>query len=228
VLAGGKGPDILIGGFGADRLTGGSGDDILIGGTTVYDRDSEALHAILTEWSRTGLSYSQRVNDLMNGGGLNGTFKLNEDTVFGGTANDILTGGSGQDWYFADVSRLGADRVTDWHPSEVVTHPAVQLAEKKSIRHFGEHGANPWIDWSHHFGDDHHTMHPCPSWMKDFVSDLATRNGENLNDNIQVILRPVSDSSTVTNGKSDSYGSSGSLALRLGSITHNDRKSHSS
>jgi VCBS repeat-containing protein len=187
VLVGGKGPNLLIGGFGADRLMGGGGDDILLGGTTAYDSDPEALWAILTEWKRTDLSYSQRVSDLMNGGGLNGSFQLNEETVFGGAAKDILTGGSGKDWFFANSCGMGADKVTDRKMSEVVTHPAVQLADKP-VRHFDDRGGKPWIAWSDHFGDGPSNIHPCPSWASDFVCDLASGHDRNPNRDIQVVL----------------------------------------
>ncbi len=195
-LVGGKGRNVLIGGFGADRLVGGCDDDILIGGTTAYDADPEALRAILAEWSRTDLGYSQRVSDLMNGGGLNGTFKLNEETVFGDLAKDILTGGSGKDWFFADGCGWGADRVTDRQKSEVVTQPAVQLAEEKPD-HFGHHGDRPWIDWSdhdcYHYGHAHSTFHSCPSWVGDFVSDLARSHDRDPNSCIQVVLAHADD-----------------------------------
>jgi Ca2+-binding RTX toxin-like protein len=187
VLVGGKGSNLLIGGFGADRLMGGGGDDILLGGTTAYDSDPEALWAILTEWKRTDLSYSQRVSDLMNGGGLNGSFQLNEETVFGGAAKDILTGGSGKDWFFADGCGMGADKVTDRKMSEVVTHPAVQQGEKP-VRHFDDRGGKPWIAWSDHFGDGPSNIHPCPSWASDFVCDLASGHDRNPNRDIQVVL----------------------------------------
>ncbi len=97
-LIGGDGRAILIGSNGSDRLVGGPGDDILIAGATLYDDDHSALCAILEEWSRTDLTYSQRVHDLTDRGGLNGSVVLTPETVFDDAAADELTGSSEQNW----------------------------------------------------------------------------------------------------------------------------------
>jgi Ca2+-binding RTX toxin-like protein len=110
-LKGGPGRDLLIGGLGGDVLDGGTGDDILIGGFTSFDTqvtstgtthdiNVTALQAIMAEWTRTDISYDQRVNHLRKGGGLNGSFVLNKTTVFDDGMVNILTGGAGQDWFF--------------------------------------------------------------------------------------------------------------------------------
>src|SRR5262245_54662984 len=88
VLIGGPGRNILIGGLGSDTLnasTGGLGEDILIGGRTAFDSNPSALKLIKAEWSRPDTltsTYKTRVDHLMNGGGLNGTIRLNTTTVF--------------------------------------------------------------------------------------------------------------------------------------------------
>src|SRR5262249_113614 len=81
-LVGSDGRDRLLGGSGADRLVASSNDDILIGGTTAHDKNTAALLAIQAEWLRTDLTYLQRIADLRNGGGLNGSVRLNTTTVF--------------------------------------------------------------------------------------------------------------------------------------------------
>jgi Ca2+-binding RTX toxin-like protein len=108
VLIGGKGRDVLIGGDGQDVLFGGAGEDLLIGGRTAYDLVPAALAAIRSEWSRTDLGYSQRVDHLLHGGGLSPV--LNSSTVFDDGATDVLMGGQGQDLFFADVLDLLPDR----------------------------------------------------------------------------------------------------------------------
>src|SRR5262249_58317241 len=95
VLEGGAGRDVLIGGLGTDTLNGGTDDDILVGGATIYDQNLEALDAIMAEWARADRSYDQRINDLRQGGGLNGTFVLNKNTVLDDGALNVLTGGAG-------------------------------------------------------------------------------------------------------------------------------------
>jgi fibronectin-binding autotransporter adhesin len=110
-LGGGQGRDLLIGGIGSDSLTGNAHDDILIAGLTAYDNNAFALDAIMNEWTRTDKSYDERVDHLRNGGGLNGSFVLAADgpnkSVFDDGAADTLTGSSGLDWFFANLSGEG-------------------------------------------------------------------------------------------------------------------------
>jgi hypothetical protein len=123
-LNGGPGRDLLIGGLGADVLNGGTDEDILIGDSTSYDTqvtapgtthdiNIEALQAILAEWTRTDIGYDDRVNHLRKGGGLNGSFVLDKNTVADDGAADILTGGAGRDWFFKgkkdSITDLAAD-----------------------------------------------------------------------------------------------------------------------
>jgi Ca2+-binding RTX toxin-like protein len=119
VLMGGYGNDTLIGGGGRDLLIGNSdngsldgksGDDILIGGSTLYDdaaynpASEAALAAIMTEWT-SGHDYATRVNNLVNGGGLNGGYTLTPGvTVFNYGGMDVLDGGPGQDLFFASLT----------------------------------------------------------------------------------------------------------------------------
>ena len=112
VLIGGAGNDILIGGLGTDTLTGNAGDDILIGGTFSFSNNIAALVAIQSEWTSAN-PYQSRVDHLdgVTGGGLNtiaggasGDFFLNlstPTTITPGTKKDTLTGGAGNDWFWA-------------------------------------------------------------------------------------------------------------------------------
>lgn len=101
VLSGGGGRDLLIGGIGIDNLLGGSGDDIMIGSyITASINTPTALTAIMAEWTSAG-SLASRQNKLLNGGGLNGSNKLNSATVKNDSgAKDSLTGDAGTDWFF--------------------------------------------------------------------------------------------------------------------------------
>ena len=109
--------DLLIGGSGADLLHGGSGDDLLIAGTTAFDANDVALAAIMAEWT-SGRSYATRVANLSGTGSgprANGNFFLKasgpDATVFDDNDIDVLIGGSGMDWFFADLSQ---DIVIGW------------------------------------------------------------------------------------------------------------------
>jgi Ca2+-binding RTX toxin-like protein len=112
--------DLLVGGLGVDRLVANSGDDILISGTIVFEQNVSALRDIHSEWT-SARTFDQRVANLMGTGvlpRLNGESYLNKDaadsivdTVFADLSSDMLTGGSQQDWFFADLSEV-VDLVT--------------------------------------------------------------------------------------------------------------------
>jgi parallel beta-helix repeat protein len=114
VIFGGDGRDILVGGLGLDIVTGNADDDILIGG--VYTGGRNSLAALFAEWN-SGHNYTTRVNNLRNGGGLNGSFVLNATTVFDDAVPDILLGLQGRDWFLSDLE----DDITDKAANEVLT-----------------------------------------------------------------------------------------------------------
>jgi hypothetical protein len=97
ILVGGPGRNILIGGQGADTLnatSGGLGEDILIGGPTAFDGSAAALALIKAEWVRPDTltsTYKTRVDHLINGGGLNGTVRLNATTAQADGARDAVS-----------------------------------------------------------------------------------------------------------------------------------------
>jgi Ca2+-binding RTX toxin-like protein len=106
-LTGGADRGLLIGGTGSDQLLAGGADDILVGGSTSYDANTAALAAIMAEWKRTDLAYQQRIDHIrgITAGGLNGTFNLKAATVVDDNTPDTLTGGLGQDWFWARVGQ---------------------------------------------------------------------------------------------------------------------------
>ncbi len=116
-LSGGQGDDLLIGGYGADRLVGNGGGDILIGAATIYDarpdeRDHDsALMDVLNEWTSSGDQEVIRSTWLEPG-----THVLNDGS------SDKLTGGSGRDWFFADLDGDDDDndKITDRKGNETV------------------------------------------------------------------------------------------------------------
>jgi Ca2+-binding RTX toxin-like protein len=114
LLIGGPNRSILIGGTGRDTLKGGSGEDLLIAGTTPWDFQgaTDALVAIRNEWIRMDESFPQRISNLRGdtSGGLNGSFVLKTTTVTEAGAADTLTGGGGQNWFWADRTQ---DTITD-------------------------------------------------------------------------------------------------------------------
>jgi phospholipase C len=123
VLLGGTGIDILIGGAGKDTIKAGSGDTILIGGTTTFDANIEALKALESEWSRTDETFAQKMDHLSGNatGGNNGSFVLDDTTVFDDGISDLLKGGTGQDWFFAHVTGHHKDRLVHVKDGDQVT-----------------------------------------------------------------------------------------------------------
>jgi len=134
------GRDLLIGGVGSDCLYGDWHDDILIAGQTYWDANDTALLAIMDEWTRTDLDYAGRVDNLrgVNNGQFanrrNGGYFLSADgegeaarvTVFNDYEKDTLTGGSGRDWFLANLHNEGdqhekKDKLTDLNDEEFAT-----------------------------------------------------------------------------------------------------------
>jgi fibronectin-binding autotransporter adhesin len=108
VLLGGTGRDLLLGGGGNDILDGGRGDDLLIGGATAFDANAAALNAVLQEWARPDADYRTRVGQLTGTltGGLNGPYFLSSATSINDSAVDLMTGGSGQEFFFKSPGDL--------------------------------------------------------------------------------------------------------------------------
>ena len=99
-ILGGTGRDLLIGGLGADTLTGSDGDDIILGGSPSHSGNIAALNAIMAEWTSAKL-YGTRVTNLQQGGGSNGSTKLNASTIqIDASAIDSLSGNADQDVFF--------------------------------------------------------------------------------------------------------------------------------
>jgi uncharacterized repeat protein (TIGR01451 family) len=125
-LTGGNRRDILIGGGGAATLYAGSDGDILIGGSTTYNANMTALVALMAEWA-SGAAYQQRVRDLFGDGlgGLNGSYKLNPQTVTRHTAISQLFGGpGGLDWFWFCDALKSLDNVNGYSAGEVATFEA--------------------------------------------------------------------------------------------------------
>jgi hypothetical protein len=120
VLEGGQQRDLFIGGADADELFGKGEEDLLIGSSTLHDTSETAMRAIMREWSRTDQTYEQRVTHLREGGGENGSVILDGTTVLEDGAVDSLTGGGGQDWYFASLFGPFADLLLDKEDDEFV------------------------------------------------------------------------------------------------------------
>jgi hypothetical protein len=106
----GAGRCLLIGGAGASQLFGGTSDSLMIAGSTIYGLQDAALEAILTEWDRTDISFTQRETDLTSGGGLNGSDVLTLSTVSSNGKANTITAGTGQAWIFAKSSDLILER----------------------------------------------------------------------------------------------------------------------
>ncbi len=130
-LIGGAGRSILITGSGASTATGGAKGDIVLGGTTTFDLDNIALNALLAEWQRTDIGYSQRISDLRNGvvdaNGHTAQLAWGTTVLDNGAANTLRgqpagtpePGGAELDWFFANLA-AGHDSLPDRIASEVV------------------------------------------------------------------------------------------------------------
>jgi parallel beta-helix repeat protein len=116
LLQGGNGSNLLIADSSAATLIGGTGGNLLIGGTTSYDSNATALAAILATWDNTSTGYSARVATLMSASYL---YQLDNATVKDNGVGNLLTGGSGQNLYFAHLTNPAKDS-TDALASDTV------------------------------------------------------------------------------------------------------------
>ena len=115
-LVGGTGRDIVIGGRGLDILNGGSNDDILIAGRTSNDTNIINLSALRTEWI-SGNSYATRIANLRAGvGSPLVSLRAKTNVVNDAGEVDVLTGGTGSDWYFRAVD----DAIADLFVGEII------------------------------------------------------------------------------------------------------------
>jgi len=122
VLIGGIGRNILIGGLGASALYGRGNDDILIPGTTSFDTNLLALFAIMNEWS-SSTAYATRVGHLLAtiSGGLNGIYYLNLITVQQISADDVMYGEGGMDWFFFTSQGTAVDQIKEKSTGDIIT-----------------------------------------------------------------------------------------------------------
>ncbi len=112
-LSGGSGRDLLFGGTGSDILNGGAGQDILFDSTTNFGSNWSAIDSLFAFW-KTGsdTTFSSRVSQL-KAGGVSGVPSLNASNVLSDSFSDILTGGQGNDWFFANSTSPKQDSITD-------------------------------------------------------------------------------------------------------------------
>ena len=110
----GGGCDVLIGGAGKDQLLGNGGQDLLIGGGTVYDGNYSSLIMLQSVWQRDTTPFANRVALLQAG---TGGVRIAATTVVDDAAPDVLTGGTGKDWWVCHP----LDRVPDRVATDVVT-----------------------------------------------------------------------------------------------------------
>jgi hypothetical protein len=104
-LQGGGGDNVLVGGGGSDTIVGGSGTNLLVGGQLMVFSNSPAGNDILdggTGFSIADFSYRTDPLKLSNDGthdsgdpqfGESITIDANVSAIWGGTANDTITGG---------------------------------------------------------------------------------------------------------------------------------------
>lgn len=90
----------------------------MIGGTTSYDASSSVLKEMMSKWKRTDLDYQTRIDLLRLQGVANGK-KLNRANVFDDGFLDQLSGGLGNDWFWAQGIGHKLDK-TDKSHGEIV------------------------------------------------------------------------------------------------------------
>ncbi len=120
LLIGHQGRDLLVGGEGADRIIGNADDDLLIAGVLQFGNSLPAVSAVMDEWT-SDHDYQTRLLNLSGKTEADGNatfadrrngdnFLLAGQTVIDDDSRDLLTGSSGDDWFFLG---LNLDKATD-------------------------------------------------------------------------------------------------------------------
>jgi phospholipase C len=133
-LTGGGGPSIIIGGSGHDHLNTGDGAALVVAGTTAFDANFEALEALLAEWSRTDVTFAQKLAHLDGGatGGKNvlpGSTQaviLDTSTVQSHGGEDVITRENDtgvQDLIFAHIVGKRTDKIDDVDAAAIFNLP---------------------------------------------------------------------------------------------------------
>ncbi len=118
-FTGSAGRDLLFGGTGTDTLNGSGGDDILFENAPNFASNAATIDSLLTYWNRTDLDYLTRVTQLRAGTtGVAGLPKMNTTIGRNDSNTDTLTGGAGNDWFFAKLSSQKTDKITDLESGE--------------------------------------------------------------------------------------------------------------
>ncbi len=115
-LRGGNGADILVGGEGLDWIntsngtsaTDDAGDDLIVSGRTIYDATRvpsmpSSKHGLRALHSPRGL-----ITFLLSCGGSGWTLQTQSYQSVTDTSTDVLFGGAGNDWFFAQVTSTQA------------------------------------------------------------------------------------------------------------------------
>ena len=112
ILEAGNGRDILIGGLGLDILKGDAGDDILIAGRTTNDSSVSNLNTLRAQWISAN-AYTTRVTNLRAGvGSPLVSLKAKINVLNDAGEDDVLFGGTGNDWFFRALDDAITDLVT--------------------------------------------------------------------------------------------------------------------
>ena len=137
IINGNEGSDSIQGGEGIDNLFGGDGDDFIYadGSTSLVSGigDEIAIVNTFNDWLLgVGQNFVTNIDISINGNGVGNVFTaLNsnmlifsesyldggngDDHIFGGSLNDVLKGGPGNDFFDCNE---GLDRVLDFDPDE--------------------------------------------------------------------------------------------------------------
>jgi len=145
-INGGAGRELLIGGGGVDVINGGSGQDILVAGSVAFgsaQSEFTALTALMAEWGRSDADYATRVNDLLFGGGLNGSTVLNPSTFLPDAGGTTLTGGADLNLFFGSLTQDSSNY--DPTSGAVFVDPATFQAPT-TIDATGLAGGQFWLD----------------------------------------------------------------------------------
>jgi Ca2+-binding RTX toxin-like protein len=171
-LDGGMGNDTLLGGSGNDTLLGGDGDDLLVGGAGNDTLDGGEGSDFIVGGAGNDFLLGGTGNDILVGG-------AGDDTLDGGEGNDILFGCAGNDNLLGGASNdlldggAGNDVLDGGSGNDVV------LGGSGNDTMTGDDGddiliGGPGTDTLSGGSGTNILIEETPSWVRQFVVDLAT------------------------------------------------------
>jgi hypothetical protein len=163
---------------GNDTMDGGAGDDLMFGDSVVLKEPTMTSAPDVSWWKFRAVHHKVEhiLEDIVTH---DYTVSGGNDVMVGGDGDDVLFGQDGEDKIYGGAGR---DLLVGGHGKDTL----VGGPDKDKLIH----GVSSYLDSKGHKekGCYETKVEPCASWVKHFVSHLATDDTHNPNSDIKVVL----------------------------------------